>query len=712
MRLSSLFGAIGTAALLALAQLAVAAIPASEITEAIEFYHAGLDHYVMTAEPGEINDLDTGRHVGWVRTGYRFSVVKAGSTYPGSVPMCRFYSPSVSTHFYTAKAEECEAVKVKFADFWQFESGEVFRAFLVNPQTGACPADTVYTHRLFNKRADPNHRYTTQLSVFAYMVGKGYQPEGDGNPQLPVAFCTPGGGDVVPPPTASAPSCMLTANTGAPVVGTTLALAAICVGSPTSFMWTSCNSTGVTCNATRSAAGPATYTLYAANAAGPGAPVTLNVTWSATTGGGAGSGAVPICTLSSSALLPPTTSSILLTANCSQTPTSYEWLSCSYMLTGICNVIPSCPKGAPTCSIAGTVPGFARYMVAGTNGAGTGPRAQVELEWTGGSNPGNPTNPNPTAPPVCSLQASDAAPTVGSLVELTATCSNSPTQMTWSAPECAGKWTYCALTATTTGPVTYSVVGANAIGGGAPAATTVNWMPEAPVTAVPVCTLTPSTTTPYVGATLSLSVACTNKPRSYTWTGCSSTGTTCTDGVSAAGSKRYSVVATNAMGNSAPVTATVDWQALPPPGGGGMCSQFTNVLEYDLAWGSLYRYKTIEQPGRFTPTTAVVISITIPPTAATYRTQGYTSFAEWNGPPALRTMTLSREKCDFRAADPTGRSGPIAATGGLTPVINWNVGNGSGPSGLIPGQTYYFNLRNENCGQGSCDVSTTTNWPF
>ena len=78
------------AALAACTFAAAAAIPASEQTEVVEFYHAGLDHYFITASASEIADLDTGVHPGWTRTGYRFPVIKIGSTYPGTSPMCRF----------------------------------------------------------------------------------------------------------------------------------------------------------------------------------------------------------------------------------------------------------------------------------------------------------------------------------------------------------------------------------------------------------------------------------------------------------------------------------------------------------------------------------------------------------------------------------------------------------------------------------------------
>ena len=172
------------------------------IATVVEFYHQEFDHYFVTADPKEIADLDTGVHTGWTRTGYRFSVIKGGSTHAGTSSVCRFWNENDS-HFYSAKVAECDDVKVKFPDTWHFEATEVFRAFVVDPSTGVCPADTTATYRMYNKKR--NHRYTTQLSVYVHMLAKGYQPEGDGNPALPIAFCTPSGGDVVPPLPAHGP---------------------------------------------------------------------------------------------------------------------------------------------------------------------------------------------------------------------------------------------------------------------------------------------------------------------------------------------------------------------------------------------------------------------------------------------------------------------------------------------------------------------------
>jgi hypothetical protein len=356
-----------------------AAIPPSEQATALEFYHAGYDHYFITADSREVSDLDSGVHPGWVRTGYRFSVMRAGSAYPGTSPVCRFFSEKVTSHFYSSKPSECDEVRVRFADTWLFESPEVLRAFPVDPASGACPADTAPVYRLYNNRADANHRYTDQLSVFVFMKAKGYVPEGDGSPAVPVAFCTPAGGSVVPPPPSGAPQCTVSTSDPAPAAGASVTLVANCTAGPTAFLWSGCSSTTNTCVASRAGAGTSRFTVYAANAQGPAAPASLDVTF------GGSAGAVPVCTLTSTNTYPNVGTTITLNAACTQGPTSYVWLECDYYLPSICNPI-ACSATSPTCAVTSSVSAYSRYTIAGVNAAGTGPRGEAQVEWRSGGN--------------------------------------------------------------------------------------------------------------------------------------------------------------------------------------------------------------------------------------------------------------------------------------------------------------------------------------
>jgi len=552
MRIRNLLGAL----LASCAFAAVAAIPATEQITAVEFYHSGLDHYVIIATPSEIADLDTGVHPGWVRTGYQFPAFKAGSAYAGTSPVCRFYAPVISSHFYSAKPSECDDVKTKFADAWTFESAEVFRAIVVDPNTGICPTDTTPVYRLWNDRADVNHRYSDQIAVFQFMVGKGYKPEGDGSPALPVAYCTPAGGSLVPDPSASAPNCTVTASSGAPALAATLTLNATCTNSPTGYLWSGCSSSTATCTLSQTTPGTKSYTLYASNAKGPGKPVTISVNWG---GGGGGGGVLPICTISASSATLTVGSPLTLSANCSQTPNRYDWMECSYLTQAICNIMPVCAATSATCVVNSSVVGYALYAIAAGNSAGTGPRAGVDVEWTGGGGGG----PGPSPIPICTVSSNVASPLINTQVTLTASCSGNPTYYSWSPVPCSG--TQCSATSPTPGTITYSVTAGNA-SGSSTAYVAVNWQGQAP-SPTPACTLTASNTAPLIGQTITITSSCTNSPTSYAWTGCASTATNCTDSVAVATIKTYSLVASNGSGAGSPASVVVNWTAPPtsPP---------------------------------------------------------------------------------------------------------------------------------------------------
>ncbi|MEO8752760.1 MAG: S8 family serine peptidase [Casimicrobiaceae bacterium] len=153
----------------------------------IEFYNASLDHYFVSAEPLEISALDTGKFAGWHRTGQSFN----GYTHPaaGASPVCRFYIPPPfgDSHFFSASPAECAKVRAQFPAF-SYEAPNVFYIDLPNVTTGACPAGDTPVYRLWNQRADTNHRYTTSIALRNQMLAKGYVAEGYG-PQA-VAMCS------------------------------------------------------------------------------------------------------------------------------------------------------------------------------------------------------------------------------------------------------------------------------------------------------------------------------------------------------------------------------------------------------------------------------------------------------------------------------------------------------------------------------------------
>ena len=151
---------------------------------AVEFYHAGFDHYFLSADPAEIAGLDSGVFSGWARTGESFLVHSAGSYDAAPVkPVCRYYglpSAGLDSHFYSADPAECYRVNRDYGTEWYAENGNVFQVILPDPMHGDCPGGSVQVFRLFNGRRDANHRYTTKPAIVAQMLALGWRREGYG----------------------------------------------------------------------------------------------------------------------------------------------------------------------------------------------------------------------------------------------------------------------------------------------------------------------------------------------------------------------------------------------------------------------------------------------------------------------------------------------------------------------------------------------------
>src|SRR5437762_993403 len=110
--------------------------PPVVIVQVDEYYNLQLRHYFITASAAEKQDLDTGVHPAWVRTGESFNAFATGSSAAGTMaPVCRFYSDpqndewgGVDSHFFSAYAGECLSVFRKYASgFWMFESDNAFQ---------------------------------------------------------------------------------------------------------------------------------------------------------------------------------------------------------------------------------------------------------------------------------------------------------------------------------------------------------------------------------------------------------------------------------------------------------------------------------------------------------------------------------------------------------------------------------------------------------
>lgn len=161
--------------------LLVAATEAT--TTAVEYYHAGFGHYFVTAQLDEISGLDGGAFGGvWQRTGQTWKVWTSGT---GKADVCRFFTTAFapkSSHFYTANAAECAAVKNNPA--WTYEK----LAFKVSlPTNGICAAGSKPLYRLYNSgmTGAPNHRYTTSTTIRDQMLAGGFVQELDNTVCVP-----------------------------------------------------------------------------------------------------------------------------------------------------------------------------------------------------------------------------------------------------------------------------------------------------------------------------------------------------------------------------------------------------------------------------------------------------------------------------------------------------------------------------------------------
>ena len=180
--------------------VAILAFPASAYT-VVEYYNANLDHYFMTPLPAEISALDSGSIAGWTRTGLVFDAFASVAAAAGAAvnPVCRFYIPPQhgDSHFFSASPDECQAVLAKIAtdpnfSGYVYETPAEFYIALPDTTTGICPSGTAPVYRLWNDRADSNHRYTADLPTRNAMIARGYVPEGYG--PMGVAMCTPRAG--------------------------------------------------------------------------------------------------------------------------------------------------------------------------------------------------------------------------------------------------------------------------------------------------------------------------------------------------------------------------------------------------------------------------------------------------------------------------------------------------------------------------------------
>jgi len=154
----------------------------------VEYYNPALDHYFMSPLAPDIDALDSGRIAGWQRTGLQFAAQPPQPNPAATLsPVCRFYIPPQhgDSHFFSASPAECAAIVGKIVTDPNYsgyirETPAAFYIELPDTTTGACLPGRSAVYRLWNNRADSNHRYTTRADIRDAMLARGYIPEGYG----------------------------------------------------------------------------------------------------------------------------------------------------------------------------------------------------------------------------------------------------------------------------------------------------------------------------------------------------------------------------------------------------------------------------------------------------------------------------------------------------------------------------------------------------
>jgi Domain of unknown function (DUF5666)/Repeat of unknown function (DUF5648) len=173
MRISLLFF---SAAIVASPLIAAHAASSAPDATVVEFHHRGVDRYFMTAIDFEKQLLDDKSvNSGFERTGRSFSAwSKSATNRPtDALEVTRFFMPTVSSHFYTAREDE-KALLRKYPQ-WYVDEGTQF--FIQTANASGCATGTKAIYRAFNNRKDANHRYSNEVEVHASMTKLGFADE-------------------------------------------------------------------------------------------------------------------------------------------------------------------------------------------------------------------------------------------------------------------------------------------------------------------------------------------------------------------------------------------------------------------------------------------------------------------------------------------------------------------------------------------------------
>ena len=172
-------------------------LSAINLVTTTEYYYPPLDYYFITSRDSDKAALDG--ISGWTRTDRSFAALSAPVAGTGGLTRYCFDKVAVKatrgSHFYTVLDSDRDALAAlsptnsPAAALPYFEGNDSF-AYppVASGASGSCPAGTQTVYRVFRGNAkfpdNPNHRFTTDLTLYQQFVGLGWDAEG-------VNFCVP-----------------------------------------------------------------------------------------------------------------------------------------------------------------------------------------------------------------------------------------------------------------------------------------------------------------------------------------------------------------------------------------------------------------------------------------------------------------------------------------------------------------------------------------
>lgn len=307
------------------------------------------------------------------------------------------------------------------------------------------------------------------------------------------------------------PVCSLSSSPGTINRGGSSTLTASCTPAATSYTWTNSGFASSAPSGSVSPTSTTTYSVVGNNAAGSSASASTTVTVNQP----------PTCSLTPSPSTINRGGSSTLTASCTPAATSYVWTNTGFS------------SSAPSGSVSPTT--TATYSVVGQNAAGAGDSASATVTVN--------------QPPTCTLTPSPSTINRGGSSTLTASCTPAATSYVWTNTGFGSSAPSGSVSPTTTD--SYSVVGQNAAGDSAPASATVT------VNQPPTCSLSALPTTINLGGSSTLTASCSPAATLYSWTNSGFASTASSGSVSPTSTVTYSVVGTNAAGDSTSASVTV-----------------------------------------------------------------------------------------------------------------------------------------------------------